>query len=204
MGGSLEEVYPEEASLAEAYSGEAYLEEVNPEEVSQEEARPEEVRPEGAHLAEVSLEEVGPSEAALGPRALGACPRAVEARVVPVDPSGPTLPLVPSHEGPSYLGEDPSLGVPWGPSLVAAHEDPKSQEGAVHGDPSLQEEGASPHKGPSLDDGGPNLEVEDPSPGEEILDLDPSLKRAAPLRVRLKLHAPLSSFLSPVSITRPS
>lgn len=148
---------------------------------------------------------MGPWEAALGPRALGACPRAVEARVVPEGPSGPSRPLVSSHEGPSYLGEDPSLGVPWGPSLVAAHVDPKSQEGAVHGGPSLQEEGASPHKGPSLDDGGPNLEVGDPNPGEDILDLDPSLKCAALLRERLMLpHAALSSFLSLVSITRPS
>lgn len=175
-GGSLEEVYPEE---------------VWPEEVSREEVCPEGVRPEGVRLeeasqeveplTEVSLGEVGPSEAALGPRALGACPMVVEAHVVLADPSDPTLPLVSSHEGPSYWGEGPSLGVPWGPSLAVAHVAPKSQEEVVHVGPSLQEEEASPHKGPSLDDGGPNLEVEDPSPGEEILDLDPSLKCAAPL-----------------------
>lgn len=156
--------------------------------VYQEEGCLEEGGQEGAFLEEVSLE-VGPSEAVLGPRAPGVCPRVVEVQEVlvdledQVDPSAANLPLPSSCQGPSYegqsWGEAPSLGVPWGPSLAVAHVAPRNQVGVVHVVPSLRGEGASLDQGPNLDQGGPNLEVVDPSPGEGILDLDPSLRRTA-------------------------
>lgn len=134
-------------------------------------------------LAGVGLEEAGPVEVALGPTGLGAGPRVGEARVVhvdledPEDPRDPTLRLVSSYE-------DPSLGVPWGPSLVVvAHVDPKTQVEVVHGGPSLQEEEASPHKGPCQDEEGPNVDLVDPT-----LDLDPSLRSAARSRIGLVLR----------------
>lgn len=156
-------------------------------------------------LGEAPLVEGDPVEEVLGPMGLEGDPR--EVLVDHVDPSPPllhvlhtsaaTLHLPSSQQGPSdeedhHRGKDPSLadpilGDPMGPSLVGAHVVPNTQVVVGHEVPSLQEEGANRLDSPSLDEGGPNLDVADPSldeglwgPWEDILDLNALLRWAQP------------------------
>lgn len=204
----LEEVCLKEELLVEVYPGEVCPEDVNLKGGFQEGVPLEEGPLEEAPLVGVGQEEVGPLEEALGPMGLGVHPKVVEVQevlVVLVDPSPlehcshhasvASPPLPSSHQGPSckgasHEGEDPSLGVPWGPSLAVAHVVPRNQVEAVHvvprnqvvvvhGVPSLQEEdGASHLEGPSVEEG-PSPVKDLWAPWEDVLDLDPSLRCAA-------------------------